>query len=53
MDDELPTEGGVATRILDGRFSGSEYMITSLTVPRDAAEPVDYKTYLSIKKLYF
>ena len=37
MDDELPTEGGVATRIPDGRFSGSEYMVTSITVPREAA----------------
>ena len=52
MDDELPTEGGVAKRMLDGRFSGSEYMVTSITVPREAAESVDCKTYVDQKTIF-
>ena len=51
-DDELLTEAGVAKRMLVGRLTGSEYMVTSITVPSEAAESVDCKTYVSIKNCY-
>lgn len=35
-----------------GRFSGSEYMVTSITVPREAAESVDCKTYVDQKTIF-
>lgn len=35
-----------------GRFSGSEYMVTFITVPREAAKSVDCKTYVDQKTIF-
>ena len=42
MNDEFSTAVGAAKTMLDG----SEYMVTSITVPSEPAETVDCKTYV-------